>query len=151
MHLELLKDLKLMDFEGIYNVSSHPNTLYVRILDLQDWLTDTVLLTEEAGQVCSGVSVIVITGDNHLVRIIISFYRVCITFCRAMTQPCQGYNNIFVFHGGFCSVITKVEPCNLLVNLHALGHGKMCLKSTFIDCQEQGGERSTESSAFTKE
>ena len=29
MHLELLKDLKLMDFEGIYNVSSHPNTLYI--------------------------------------------------------------------------------------------------------------------------
>ena len=28
MHLELLKDLELMDFEGIYNVSSHPNTLY---------------------------------------------------------------------------------------------------------------------------
>ena len=29
MHLELLKDLELMDFEGIYNVSSHPNTLYI--------------------------------------------------------------------------------------------------------------------------
>ena len=32
MHLELLKDLKLMDFEGIYNVFSHPNTLYFNII-----------------------------------------------------------------------------------------------------------------------
>ena len=38
MHLELLKDLKLMDFEGIYNVFSHPNTLYFQYQSIDHFL-----------------------------------------------------------------------------------------------------------------
>ena len=45
MHLELLKDLELMDFEGIYNVSSHPNTLYVKLTSSdKDWLWTQIWL-----------------------------------------------------------------------------------------------------------
>ena len=130
-------------------------------MNLQDWLADTTVLLTEEWRGIRSIRSICSSGVEcghyyHLVTatiIMVGNYRVCITFWRARQparpQSCQGYNNIFVFHGGFCSVIIKVEPCNLLFNLHPTStvHGKMCLIN--IHRQEHGGERLSLRSAFT--